>query len=146
MQKFVISAAFALLAGAATAEEAKTYVTDLSFEDVTFGLETAIADQGLVIDHVSHTGDMLERTKDAVGSDVVIFTHADIYSFCSAKLSRKVMEINPANVQYCPYHIFAYQTPDNPDQVIVGHRTFPEGEMKEVEALLSEIAQTAIEE
>ena len=36
-----------------------SYTTEQSFEDVVFGLENAILDEGLVIDHVSHTGDML---------------------------------------------------------------------------------------
>ena len=36
--------------------------------DVTFSVEGAILGKGLVIDHISHTGDMLSRTANDVGS------------------------------------------------------------------------------
>lgn len=134
----------ALGATTALAQDMVTYTTDQSFADVTFGLENAIVGEGLVIDATSYVGDMLERTKADVGSDVTIFLNANVYSFCSAALSRKVMEINPMNLIYCPYGIFVAQSPDTPDQTMIGYRSFPEGEMKEVEALLDSIARTAI--
>lgn len=134
----------ALGATTALAQDMVTYTTDQSFADVTFGLENAIVGEGLVIDATSYVGDMLERTKADVGSDVTIFLNANVYSFCSAALSRKVMEINPMNLVYCPYGIFVAQSPDTPDQTMIGYRSFPEGEMKEVEALLDSIARTAI--
>jgi uncharacterized protein (DUF302 family) len=121
-----------------------TYDTDQSFEDVTFGLENAILDAGLVIDHVSHTGDMLERTKGDVGSDVTLFLQADVYSFCSAKLSRDVMEADPMNIVFCPYDIFVMVRPETPDVTTIGFRTFPDGAMKTIETLLDDIAKAAI--
>ncbi len=136
----------ALLAGPVFAQNAITYDTDEAFDDVVFGLESAIVDQGLVIDSVSHTGAMLERTREDVGSDVVLFEAADIFSFCSAALSRKVMEADPANIIYCPYDIFVYVRADTPDVTTIGFRTFPDGPMKEVEALLDNIVRSAIGE
>ncbi len=134
-----------ILATTAAAEDGLiSYTTDESFDDVIFGLENAILDEGLVVDHVSHTGDMLERTKGDVGSDVTIFTKADIYSFCSAKLSREVMEANPLNVMFCPYDIFVAVTPDKPGETMIGFRSYPEGEMKTIEALLDRIARSAV--
>jgi len=121
-----------------------SYTTDQSFDDVVFGLENAILDEGLVIDHVSHTGDMLERTKGDVGSDITLFKQADIYSFCSAKISREVMEADPMNVVFCPYDIFVTVMPDTPDETMIGFRTYPDGAMKKVEALLDRIAKAAI--
>ena len=88
---------------------------------------------------------MLARTGPDVGSDKVIFLNADVYSFCSAQLSRKVMEADPMNVRFCPYDIFVIVRPETPDQTIIGYRSMPEGPMKEVEALLDTIARTAIE-
>ena len=142
MKQLLLATTFVVFGPAAYADDMITYESDDAFEDVTFGLENAILDQGLVIDHVSHTGEMLERTRADVGSDVVIFTAADVYSFCSAKLSRKVMEANPMNVRFCPYDIFVMQQPGG--KVTVGFRTFPDGEMKEVEALLDTIAKSAL--
>ena len=73
---------------------------------------------------------------------VEIFEAADIFLFCSASLSRKVMEADPMNLRFCPYDIFVAQQPGQP--VIIGYRTFPEGAMQEVQAMLDGIARTAI--
>ena len=135
----------AMTVGAWAGDDVITYETSDTFDDVTFALENAIIGQGLVIDSVSHTGEMLERTKADVGSDVTLFTEAQIFSFCSASLSRKVMEADFMNIRFCPYDIFVYVRPDAPDTTVVGFRTFPEGAMKEVEALLDEIAQSAVD-
>jgi len=144
MKHFAIAAVVACTAQFAAAQDAVTYETDQSFDDVTFGLESAIVDKGLVVDHISHVGDMLERTRADVGSDVVLFGKADVYSFCSAQLSRKVMEAEPMNIQFCPYDIFVAEFPDQPGSVTIGYRAMPEGAMKEVEALLDALARSAI--
>lgn len=122
-----------------------SYATGLDYEDVTFGLESAITDRGLVVDHISHVGEMLERTRADVGSDVVLFERADVYSFCSAKLSRQVMEADPLNITFCPYDIFVAQRPGE-DTVTIGYRAFPQGEMQTIQSLIDEIVQEAIEE
>lgn len=129
---------------AAFAADIITYETDQSFDDVVFGLESAILDRGLVIDHVSHTGDMLERTREDVGSDVVLYLEADVFSFCSAKLSREVMEADPMNIVFCPYDIFVMVQPDEPDVTTIGFRSYPDGPMKTIETLLDDISRAAI--
>jgi uncharacterized protein (DUF302 family) len=141
--RFALAAATAAVIAGPALADAITYTTPESFDDVIFALETAIQGQGLVIDSVSHTGDMLERTREATGSDVVLFEKADIYGFCSASLSRKVMEADYMNVQFCPYHIFVFVRPETPGETVVGYQSFPEGPMKEVEALLDGIAREA---
>lgn len=144
MKRLLATLALTIAASSVSAADMITYDTDQSFDDVTFGLENAILDAGLVIDHVSHTGDMLERTKGDVGSDVTLFLHADVYSFCSAKLSRDVMEADPMNIVFCPYDIFVMVRPETPDVTTIGFRTFPDGAMKTIEALLDGIAKAAI--
>ena len=96
----------ALMPVAATAQEAITTPYDGSFEDATFAVENAIIGKGLVVDHVSHVGEMLDRTRADVGSDTVIFDAADVFLFCSAVTSREVMEADPMNIAHCPYGIF----------------------------------------
>ena len=147
MKLSTLTAAIALTATtvAANAQDMVTYTTDQPFEDVAFGLETAILNEGLVIDHVSHVGEMLERTRADVGSDVVLYKQADAYSFCSATVSREVMEADPMNIAYCPYDIFIAEHADTPGQVTIGYRTFPEGAMQKVQALLDGIVRAAIE-
>jgi hypothetical protein len=73
-----------------------------------------------------------------------LFTNADVYSFCSAKLSREVMEADPMNIVFCPYDIFVMVRPETPDTTTIGFRTYPDGAMKQVEALLDGLAKAAI--
>lgn len=139
MRPILAAVAFAVAGGSAAAE-ATTYLYDGSFEDAAFGVESAIIGRGLVIDFVSHTGEMLARTAADVGSDVTLFEEADVYLFCSAVLSRRVMEADPMNIAHCPYGVFVAE---RGGEVMVGYRNLPEGPMQEVEALLDEIAREA---
>jgi uncharacterized protein (DUF302 family) len=144
MRRILSAAAVVLLAAPAAADDnIVTYDTDLAFGDVAFGLENAILDKGLVIDHVSHVGEMLARTRADVGSDVELFEEADAYGFCSATVSREVMEADPMNIAYCPYHIFIMQKAGE-ETVTIGYRGYPDGPMDAVEALLDRIARNAI--
>ncbi len=81
---------------------------------------------------------MLKRTKEDVGGTEDIFDQADIFLFCSAVLSRQMMEADPMNVAQCPYGIFVA---DSEGEVSVGYRVMPEGDMQQVQALLDEIAR-----
>ena len=139
MRLYAITAAFGLAASATFAGDATTYAFDGSFEDAAFGVESAILDRGLVIDYVSHVGEMLERTRADVGGEM-LFEEADIFIFCSAVLSRKVMEADPMNIAHCPYGVFVAQMGG---EVMVGYRNLPEGAMQEVQALLDGIAREA---
>lgn len=141
---FALGAATILFAATSVvAQDMTAYIFDGPFDDATFNVESAILDRGLVIDFVSHTGEMLARTGEDVGSDVTLFDNADIFLFCSAVLSRKVMEADPTNIRHCPYAIFVT---DRTGTVEVGYRHFPEGPMQEVQTLLDEIAKQAAEE
>ena len=134
--------AVALLAAAplAARDGVTTYPFDGSFDDAAFGVESAILDRGLVIDFVSHVGEMLARTGEDVGSEVALFTEADIFLFCSAVVSRRVMEADPMNLSHCPYGVFVAEMDG---EVMIGFRNKPEGTMQEVQALLDDIAREA---
>ena len=142
MFKAIITAIFCTMAAQVGAQDVVTYPFDGDFEDATFATESAIIGRGLNIDYVSHVGEMLNRTAADVGGTKQIFVAADIYLFCSAVLSRKVMEANPLNVVNCPYSVFVFE---NEDGVKVGHRTYPEGPMKDIQALLNTIVQEVLE-
>lgn len=142
MKHSILAATFgAMLCTPAIADEAFTYAFDGSFDDATFAVESAIVGQGLVIDYVSHVGEMLNRTGADVGSDTMIFSQADIFLFCSAVVSRQVMEADPMNITYCPYGIFVMETDDG---VTVGHKDYPEGSMQAVEDLMQQIVAEAV--
>lgn len=112
-----------------------------SFEDATFAVESAIIGKGLVIDYVSHVGEMLNRTGADVGSDTAIFEEADIFLFCSAVVSRQVMEADPMNIANCPYGIFVA---DQGEDVTIGFRTMEGDSMQPVQELLTEIVSEAV--
>jgi uncharacterized protein (DUF302 family) len=139
----LIAAGLALSTLPAAAQDVITYTVDENFDDLLFSLENAIIDRGLNIDGHSHVGDMLERTKGDVGSDVTIFSHADVLSFCSADVSRQVMEADHMNVMFCPYDIFVFALPGEEGKSTIGFRTYPEGAMQMVQNLLDEIARDA---
>ena len=136
----ILSAILLSLALPAQASDVVIYVTEDEFDDATFAVESAIIGRGLVIDYVSHVGEMLARTKDDVGGVKDIFDAADIFVFCSATLSRQVMEADPMNLVYCPYQIFVA---DQGGTVSIGYGTFPEGEMQIIQDLLDGIAREA---
>lgn len=128
-------------AAPAAAQDAITYTFEGSFDDAAFAVESAIVNQGLVIDYVSHVGEMLNRTGEDVGSAEMLFDEADIYIFCSAVVSREVMEADPMNIVHCPYGIFVAQ---RGDEVMIGHRDYPDGPMQAVEDLLVSIVEEAM--
>ena len=135
--------ATALMTTAASAQEFKKYTTDEAFDDVAFAVESAILSKGLVIDSISHTGAMLERTRADVGSDKVLFLAADVYEFCSASVSRQVMEADPDNFHFCPYAIRIDERPDTAGTVTVSHQTYS-GTMEPVNTLLEGIVAEAL--
>lgn len=140
--RLLIACLFMLgMVNTAHADNTVLYTYDGSFDDATFAVEGAIVGKGLVIDYVSHTGDMLARTGPDLGSDVEIFKGADIFLFCSAVISRKVMEADPLNIVHCPYTIFVFEDDRG---VRIGHRTYPDGPMQMVQDLLVSIVNDAV--
>lgn len=127
------------------AQSVTTYEFNGSYEDAVFYVEDAIIGRGLVVDWISHISEMLDRTATDVGSTTVIYENAQTFLFCSASLSRKMMEADPMNIGYCPYGIFVAEIADGSGRVLVGYRNQPEGVMQEVQVLLDEIVQVAIE-
>lgn len=136
-----ICMAFGLASAVAAEDAAITFDYEGTFEDAAFAVEDAIVSKGLVIDYRSHTGEMLERTKGDVGSDVTLFDAADVFLFCSAVVSRQVMEADPMNIVHCPYSIFVA---DQAGKVTIGFRDYPDGPMQAVEDLLTEIVEEAV--
>ena len=135
------SLSFCLYSMVMANDMAVLHAYDGAFDDATFSVESAILNAGLVIDYVSHTGEMLARTGAELGSEVTIFDAADVFLFCSAVVSRRVMEVDPMNIVHCPYSIFVS---DQQGGVVIGYHNYPDGIMKEVQALLEGIVQEAL--
>lgn len=129
-----------------------TYSKAARYEEVRDELKLAIEAKGLVVDHESHIGRMLERTGKDVGSTRRIYADGQAFVFCSASLSRRTMEADPANIAFCPYSIVVYATAQEPGKVHVAYRrpwraggsAASRAVLKEVEKLLDGIAREAL--
>lgn len=128
-----------------------SYAVKGTFEEVRDNIVFTINGRGMVINNVSHIGEMLERTGKDLGASKQIFLNAESLEFCSATVSRNMMEADPHNIVFCPYIINIYVLPDDPKTV---HITFRKPDLvgsvqskkalKAVEDLLNGIIQEAI--
>lgn len=108
------------------------------YDDVKERVVMAIENRGMVVDHTSRVGDMLERTGKDIGRERRIYLKADVIQFCSAAMSRATMEADPRNLVFCPYAIALYVVPAEPDRVYVVYRKPPAtGSAQSVKALRS---------
>lgn len=144
-------AAFAVGIVAAAAQEVRSYTRQGNFDDVKFELTNAITERGLTIDYNGQLGKMLDRTGADVGSTKSIYKNAEFFTFCSAKLSRAMMEADPMNAAFCPYVVFALERADAPGRVVVGFRRFPktgsdasDKALADIDALLDGIVKQAV--
>ncbi len=152
MLALAFAAAWALAAQGADPNPVVSYSKKAKFEDVRDDVKLAIEGKGLVIDYQSYVNRMLERTGKDVGSGKKLYADAQAFVFCSAALSRKTMEADPANAALCPYSVMVYATAANPDTVVVAYRRpwRPDGSaaskaaLKEVETLLDSIAREGL--
>ncbi len=129
----------------------KLYTIKGDFDTVREDIEIAIANRGLVVDHTSHIADMLERTGKDIGATKKIFGKALSLQFCSAAISRRMMEADPRNIIFCPYIVILYTLPANPKTVYAGYRRPPivgtaesKASLKAVEAMLDGIVREAL--
>ena len=119
----VVVLAAVLTAAPASASDAVTYTRKgATYEDVRIDLENAIIKEGLKIDYSGNIAAMLQRTGPDVGSNQPVYQNAEFFTFCSAKLSRAMMEADPANMAQCPYVVFMYQRAATVKEVSVGYR------------------------
>lgn len=92
------------------------------FADVKNNVVFAIENRGLVINNVAHVGEMLERTGKDLGAAKQIYQHAEVLEFCSARVSREVMEVDPHTIVFCPYTIAVYELAREPGKIHVSYR------------------------
>ncbi|KAB2921129.1 MAG: DUF302 domain-containing protein [Dechloromonas sp.] len=114
-----------------------------AFTDAREAIVMAIENRGLVINYTSHIGEMLQRTGADLGASKQIFQQAEIIEFCSARLSRQMMEADPHNIVLCPFAISIYTLPGEPGFTWVAYRK-PQGVAAAIVGpLLAEIAGEA---
>ena len=117
---------FAQGAGAAETDLVTSYSVEAEFADVRQDLADAVINRGYNIDYEAKIGEMLDRTAGDVGAKTTIYKYAESLQFCSAVISRRAMEADPANIAFCPYVLFVYERADQPGKVNVGFRRMAE--------------------
>ena len=119
----LLAALFSIaVGGSARAEPPRTFRTQGQYDDVRFELNNAIIARGLNLGGVGNIGEMLDRTGGDVGSTTKVYSAAEYISFCSAKLSRQMIEADPSNLTFCPFVLVIYETVAKPGEIVVAYR------------------------
>lgn len=133
------------------ADWVRTMVIEDDYETVRDFLKSSIEEEGLTIANQGSVAEMMARTRDAVEGAELIFRHADIFQFCSAKYGAALFALSPDNIGACPLSVFSYQLKGETGRVVVGYRRLPEGAGKsaklyaEIGVLLERIIKRAAE-
>ncbi|MHA1524649.1 MAG: DUF302 domain-containing protein [Alphaproteobacteria bacterium] len=123
-----IAAAVLFVAGlaapalAASTDDLNIFSIEATFEDVAADVEDAIVNRGYGVDYHGRIGAMLKRTAADVGATKALYQDAEFFQFCSAVLSRKMMEAEPHNISYCPFVVAVYELASKPGTVYVSYR------------------------
>ena len=137
-----------------TAQAAEDYVvmfkTQGDFQFVNELVQTAIEGKGLKINHKNYIAEMLDRTGKDLGLTKQVYVNGEQYEFCSATVSRQMMEADPHAMTLCPYIISVYTIP-NDKNVYVTYRKPPATKnpalkkaLADVEKLLTQIIKEAL--
>jgi uncharacterized protein (DUF302 family) len=126
------------------------FATRGEFQDVRDSVVMAIEGKGLKITHNNKIADMLERTGKDLGTTRQIYEFAEQFEFCSATVSRKMLEVDPHAMVLCPYIISVYKIPGDPN-IYIAYRKPPRTRnpalnkaLENVENLLSGIIKDAL--
>lgn len=124
MFRFLFIVGFFVIASAARGADTAMVIHSVKgqFEDIKNNVVFAIENRGLVINTVAHVGEMLERTGRDLGAAKQIYLHAEVLEFCSAKVSRGVMEVDPHSIVFCPYTVAVYELAQEPGKIYVSYR------------------------
>ena len=152
MKRLLAACAMLCLPLFATAAENYTalFKTHGAFQDVRDSVAMAIEGKGLLITHSNHIADMLERTGKDLGASKRVYEFGEQMEFCSATVSRTMMEADPHAIVLCPYSIAIYKIP-NDKHIYVAFRKPPSSRnpalkkaLADVEKLLTEIIKDAL--
>lgn len=152
MKKFFALCAMLCLPFSAMAAENYSVVfkTEGDFGFVNELVKASIEGKGLKINHKNFIAEMLDRTGKDLGFTKQVYTNGEQYEFCSATISRQMMEADPHAMVMCPYIISVYTIP-NDKNVYIAYRkpaTTKNPALKkalaDVEKLLTEIIKEAL--
>ena len=120
------------------------------FQDVRDQVEAAIEGKGLKINHTNKIAEMLERTGKDLGATRQVYVNGEQFEFCSARISRQMMEADPHAMVLCPYIISVYTIPNDKNVYIAYRKPAPtrnpalKKALADVDKLLTEIIKDAM--
>jgi len=154
----ILSVAYgASSSGSATADSAATkdikrFQVDGDFSEIKDFLLQSITERGIKISSTSYISKMLERTREDVGGGKHIYKNAEAIGFCSATLSRQMMESNSHHIVFCPYTIVIYELASQPGTIYLSFRrpfysdaTLNDKSLTDIDILLTDIIKDVIE-
>ncbi len=152
MKKLLAACAMLCLPLSALAAEGYTvlFKTQGEYQDVRDQVEAAIEGKGLKINHTNKIAEMLERTGKDLGATKQIYVSGEQFEFCSAKISREMMEADPHAMVLCPYIISVYTIPNDKNVYIAYRKPVPtrnpalKKALADVEKLLNDIIKDAM--
>lgn len=152
MKKILAICAILCLPLSAMASEDYTvlFKTQGTFHDVRDALQFAIEGQGLKINHTNKIAEMLARTGKAVGATKQVYVDGEQFEFCSATISREMMEADPHAMVMCPYIVSVYTIPNDKNVYIAYRKPGPASNpalkkaLDDVENLLTGIIKDAM--
>lgn len=152
MKKILALCAILCLPLSAMASEGYTvlFKTQGTFQDVRDSIQFAIEGKGLKINHTNKIADMLARTGKAVGASRQVYVDGEQFEFCSATISREMMEADPHAMVMCPYIVSVYTIPEDRNVYIAYRKPGPttnpklQKALSEVESLLTSIIEDAM--
>lgn len=141
MNKFLVFILLLLASAAVRAADLANplFKTHGKFEEVRDMLVISIENRGLKINNVNHIAEMLERTGKDLGAARPVFAKGEQYEFCSAVISRKMMEADPHSIILCPYIISIYSLPNDGDTIYLAYRKAPPTRNKALKKALADV-------
>lgn len=121
-----------------------------TFQDVRDSIQFSIEGKGLKINHINKIAEMLARTGTAVGANRQVYVDGEQFEFCSATISREMMEADPHAMVMCPYIVSVYTIPDDKNVYVAYRKPGPTTNPKlkkalsDVESLLTGIINDAM--
>ena len=148
---FAVCAMLCLPLAAIAAENyTMLFKTHGSFQNVRDSVAMAIEGKGLLITHSNHIAEMLTRTGKDLGASKQVYDFGEQMEFCSAAVSRVMLEADPHAIVLCPYSVSVYKLP-NDANIYVAFRKTPTSKnpalkkaLADVEKLLTEIVKDAL--
>jgi uncharacterized protein (DUF302 family) len=140
MKKLFLFALLAFTSSMALATENYSVIFKAQgkYEDVRDSIQMAIEAKGLKINSMNHIAEMLERTGKDLGATRKVYEGGEQFEFCSAKVSRCMMEADPHAIVMCPYIISVYTIPGD-KTVYVSYRKPIQTKNPKLKKVLAEI-------